>query len=100
MQEELIKEFNSLGIPDMGLVTQLQALPGDYINLVCQLPNGQTGQLLDDQKTYFGAELCKPGSDRCYGLAADEDQLLVYEYGEGGKDAVLVLWKRRDKTHQ
>lgn len=52
-------------------------------------------KLLDDEKLYYGAEVCRQGSERCYGLAADEGQLVVYEYGNGGADAELVIWKRR-----
>ena len=39
--------------------------------------------------------LCKPGSDRCYGLIADESFLLVCEYGENGTDAELIAYKKR-----
>ena len=95
MMEELIREFNSLGIKDMGEVTQLNELKGDFINLECWLPNGQTAKILDDSKIYYGTELCKENSERCYGLAADENQIIVYEYGDGGSQAELVLWKRR-----
>lgn len=95
MKEQLIREFNSLCIADMAEVTELHELKGDFINLECRLPNGQTAKILDDDKVYLGAELCKQGSMRCYGLAADECQIIVYEYGDGGSDAELVVWKRR-----
>lgn len=95
MFKQLLQEFHALPIPELKQVTQLTPLPGSYINLPCKLPNGQTAQLLDNGKTYYGAEICKTGSERCYGLAADKTQLLVYEYGAGGSAAELVLWKRR-----
>lgn len=94
MVERLIQLFNDLNIPDMEPVVELHELAGSFINLNCQLPNGETARLLDDSKTYYGTELCKAGSSRCYGLAADEKQLLVYEYGEGGSHAELVIWKK------
>ncbi|MBR4887915.1 MAG: helix-turn-helix transcriptional regulator [Clostridia bacterium] len=90
----LIREFNSLGIEDMHEVAELHKLPGDYINLESRLPNGQIARILDDSKMYYGNQICRPGSDRCYGLAADETQLAVFEYGNNGSDSVLVVWKR------
>lgn len=95
LQEELIREFNALHIEGMAEVTVLHKLKGDFINLTYRLPSGQEVKLLDDNQIYYGAELCKPGSDRCYGLAADERHLLVCEYGNGGSDAEIVVFKRR-----
>ena len=43
---------------------------------------------------YLGSQLHKRGSDRCYGIAADETYLAVSEYGENGADAQLVVFKR------
>lgn len=95
MKEQLIAEFNALGIEDMGEVTELNELPGAYINLQYTLPSGQVIKLWDDDKTYLGNQICKKGSDRCYGLTADEHYLLVCEYGENGSDAEIVVYKRR-----
>ena len=39
-------------------------------------------------------ELHKQNEDRCFGLVTDKKQLVVFEYGEGGKDAELVICKR------
>ncbi len=95
LKEALAAEFNALRIPDMGEVTDLNALTGSYINLTYTLPSGQAVRLLDDKQIYLGNQLHKRGSDRCYGLAAGRDFLLVCEYGEGGADAEIVLYKRR-----
>lgn len=92
----LIAEFNALGIPDMAEVTRLDALVGACINLAYTLPNGQTVKLLEDEKIYLGGQTGKQGSDRYYGLAADEDFLLVCEYGEGGSDPKIVVYQRRE----
>ena len=94
MEDFLLRQFNALELEGAPRVIELHQLKGDFINLLCRLPNGKTAKLLDDDKMYYGAELCKKGSERCYGLAADETQLLVYEYGEGGKDAELLVWKK------
>jgi hypothetical protein len=92
----LIGEFNKLGIADMDEVTGLNALKGSFINLEYTLASGQKVKLLDDNKIYLGNQLGKAGSDRCYGIAADEKCLLVCEYGEAGVDAEIVVFKRRD----
>ena len=34
-------------------------------------------------------------SDRCYGIVANEDFILVCEYGCNGSDPEIVLYKRR-----
>ena len=95
LKKQLIAEFNALGIEDMGEINGLNALPGRYINLEYNLSSGQTVKLLDDKKIYLGNQICKKGSDRCYGLAADEHMLLVCEYGDNGTQAELVVYKRR-----
>ena len=79
----------------MEKVTRLNALIGSYINVEYALPSGQTVKLLNDGKVYLGNQICKKGSDRCYGLAADENHLLVCEYGENGSDAEIILYKKR-----
>lgn len=79
----------------MGEINGLNALPGRYINLEYNLSSGQTVKLLDDKKIYLGNQICRKGSDRCYGLAADEHMLLVCEYGDNGTQAEIVVYKRR-----
>lgn len=94
MINKLIKEFNALKIKDMDEITELHSLNGKFINLNFPLPNGQTVKLWKDDKTYYGNQVCKHGSNRCYGLAADEKYLLVCEYGDNGKDAEIIVFKR------
>lgn len=95
LKEQLIREFNALGIEDMQEVCDLNALHGAYVNLQYTLPGGKQIQIWDDDRIYLGNELCKRNSDRCYGLTADENYLLVCEYGAGGSDAEIVVYKRR-----
>lgn len=95
LKQKLIAEFNALGIPDMPEVTDLYALVGGYVNLEYGLPGGQAIKFWDDKGVYLGNQLPKLGTDRCYGLTADESYLLVCEYGENGKDAEIVVFKRR-----
>ena len=92
--QRLIDAFNSLGIEDMPKLEKLYGHKGDFVNLLCKLPNGQMAKILDDNKMYYIAQLPKQNSERCYGLVTDKKQLAVFEYSEGGKDSELVIWKR------
>lgn len=68
---------------------------GSFVNLEYQLPGGQKVKFWDDTRVYLGNQLPKIGTDRCYGLTADENYLLVCEYGENGADAKVVTYRRR-----
>ena len=91
----LIEEFNSLKIADMPVIKTLCQLSGAYINLEYTLSNGQKVKLLDDTKIYLGYQVEKANCDRCYGLAADDNYLLVCEYGCNGKDPEIIVYKKR-----
>ena len=97
LKEQLIAEFNSLGIDDMEKVTSLNALKGSFVNLEYKLSSGQAIKFWNDNKIYFGNQICKKNSDRCYGFTADENYLLVCEYGDCGSDAEIVVYKKRNK---
>lgn len=90
--EKILRRLHLLGIPELTTVQALNELPGSYINLECRLPNGQTAKILDDTKTYSATQVERADSKRCYGVAADDGQIAVYEYGCNGTDAVLVAW--------
>lgn len=94
-QKRLMDEFNSLKIAGMPPVTGLCQLNGAYINLEYTLSNGKKIKLLDDRKIYLGCQIEKPNSSRCYGLAADKDCLLVCEYGCGGAEPEILIYKKR-----
>lgn len=90
----LIEKFNSLGIKGLHL-SDLNLLSGSYINLEYTLPNGQKVKLLEDDKMYLGNEIEIEGKERCYGVAADENYLLVCEYGCNGSDPEIIVYKKR-----
>lgn len=95
-QQQLIAEFNALGIEGMPEVTGLNVLSGSYINLEYPLPSGEKVKLLDDNATYLGNQLpCLYGGSRCFGLAANMQFLLVCTYGPFGEEPELVVYKRR-----
>lgn len=89
----MISEFNALGIRNL-TVQDLNLLNGFFVNLEYTLPNGQRVKLLKDYDIYLGNQIEIPGSDRCYGLAADDRMLLVCEYGCGGETRRLFSIKR------
>ena len=94
MKEILIEQFNMLAIPGMEEVKELYEAKGSFVNLPFPLPSGLTSKFWDDDKTYYIAQLENSKSDRCFGLTADEKYLLVCEYGEGGSNPEIVLFKR------
>ncbi len=95
-KKQLIDEINALNIEGMPKVESLNALVGGYINLEYRLPNGKTVKFLDDGATYLGNQLeCDFGGDRCFGIAANMDFILVCTYGENGENPELVVYKKR-----
>ncbi len=64
LKEQLIREFNDLHIPHMGRVTDLNALPGSYINLEYTLPGGQKVKFWEDGRVYLGNQLGEAGRQR------------------------------------
>ena len=95
-KQKLMSEFNDLHIEGMPKVEKLNALVGGYINLEYRLPNGQIVKFLDDNATYLGNQLeCEFGDNRCFGIAANMDFLLVCTYEKNGENPELVLYKKR-----
>ncbi len=95
-KEQLIGEINSLGIEGLPRVEKLYALAGKDVNLEYRLPGGAAVKFLDDHTTYLGNQL-EPefGGDRCFGVLAGMDFILVSTYGKDGTDPELVLYKKR-----
>ena len=69
---------------------------GSYVNLPFRLPGGNTVKFLDDNTTYLGNQLeCEFGGDRCFGVLANMDFILVSTYEAEGANPELVLYKKR-----
>ena len=94
MQEQLLAEIKKLGIKEFEKINSLNLLDGSYLNLEVELPNGTKAKLLDDNKKYYANQVDIACSDKCYGVAADEDFIIVYRYGCDGADAELVQIKK------
>ena len=95
-KRQLIEEFNALQIEGLPKVEDLNILSGSFVNLEYRLPNGTAVKFLDDGATYLGNQLpCEFGENRCFGIAANMEFLLVCTYEENGENPELVLYKKR-----
>ena len=95
--EEFKKQLiNDLHIDGLPRVDKLNALVGKYVNLEYTLQNGQKVKFLDDQKTYLGNQLeSEFGGDRCFGILANMDFILVCTYEKNGENPELLIYKKR-----
>ncbi len=95
-KKKLVEEINALQIEGMPKVETLNALVGQYVNLAYPLPSGATVKFLNDGVTYLGTQL-EPafGGDRCFGVLANMDFILISTYEAEGKNPELVLYKKR-----
>ena len=95
-KQQLIREINDLHIDGMPKLEKLNALVGQFVNLEYRLPNGTFVKFLDDQATYLGNQL-EPeiGGERCFGVLANMDFILICTYEKEGANPELVLYKKR-----
>ena len=95
-KKKLIDEINDLHIEGMPKVEKLNALVGSYVNLAYRLPSGAQVKFLDDGTTYLGNQLeSEFGGERCFGILANMDFIMVCTYEAGGANPELVLYKKR-----
>ena len=95
-KKQLIREINDFQVPGLPKVEKLFALAGSDVNLVYPLPSGEKVRFLKDGTTYLGNQLeSEFGGDRCFGILASMEFILVSTYAAGGADPELVLYKKR-----
>jgi len=95
-KQQLIGEINDLHVEGMPRVEKLNALVGEFVNLEYRLPSGESVKFLNDGATYLGNQLeSEFGGDRCFGVLANMDFILISTYGPEGSDPELVLYKKR-----
>lgn len=95
-KKQLIDEFNVLlEIEGLPKVEKLNVLSGSFINLEYRLPNGNKIKFLNDKASYLGSQLELEGLDRCIGIAANMEFLLISSYEADGKNPELVVYKKR-----
>ena len=90
-----IRDVIELPIDDV-LDIKLNALVRKYVNLEYTLPNGEKVKFLDDQKTYLGNQMeSEFGGDKCFGILASMDFILVCTYETEGENPELLIYKKR-----
>ena len=95
-KKQLIKAINELHIEGMPEVQSLNALVGSYVNLAYPLPSGVSAKFLNDGATYLGNQLSSEfGGERCFGVLANADFILICTYEAEGRDPELLLYKKR-----
>lgn len=98
-KKTLIDEFNALNISGMPRITELYPLNGAFVNIEYPLPSGKCVKLLNDNAVYLGNQVCCEFDDgegeRCFGLVAAPEFLLVSEYGENCENPEIVAFLRR-----
>ena len=95
-KKQLIREINDLQVPGLPKVEKLFALAGSDVNLAYPLPSGEKVRFLKDGTTYLGNQLeSEFGGDRCFGILASMEFILICTYAAGGADPELVLYKKR-----
>ena len=95
-KRHLIEEINALNIEGMPKVEKLNALVGSYVNFAYRLPNGNTVRFLEDNATYLGNQLeCVFGGERCFGVLANMEFILVCTYEKNDVNPELIIYKKR-----
>lgn len=94
LKKQLIDEINALQIGGMPKLEKLNALVGQYVNLAYPLPSGASVKFLNDGTTYLGNQF-ETGGERCFGVLANADFILVCTYGKDGAEPELLLYKKR-----
>ena len=92
----MLEEINGLHIEGLPKIERLNALVGKYVNLEYRLPSGVRVKFLDDQTTYLGSQIeSEYGGDRCFGILASMDFIMICTYEKDGANPELVLYKKR-----
>ena len=99
LKNQLVDEINSLNIEGMPKITELFALNGEYVNMEYSLPNGKKVKYLNDDENYLGTQVeCLFNDDevkKCFGIVCNTTFILVCEYGEGGTNPEIIIYKKR-----
>ena len=98
-KKELIDEINNIPIPGMPKINELMPLNGAFVNLSYPMPNGKSVKLLNNDEIYLGNQVECEFNDgtiqRCYGILANMNFILISEYGINGLDPEIIIYKKR-----
>ena len=90
--EEIIAELERIAT----LLANRFALCAPVATRGMKVPSGAKAQFLDDGTTYLGTQLeTGMGGDRCFGVVANMEFILICTYEKDGVNPELVLYKRR-----
>lgn len=89
MKEKVMDILRGLDIPEFKALEDLCELPGAYVNMESELPDGTTGKLPDDSKTYLCCQV-PINETECYGVASDENQIVIYRYKSDDSESKVV----------
>jgi len=92
LKQQLIEELNGLGY-NLNL-KDLNELCGGFVNLEYPVPSGMI-KFLNDKDVYYGNQIEIDGEEKCYGVIANEEFLLVCRYGYMGAEPELLTYKKR-----
>ena len=99
LKKEIIEDFNNLTIDGMPKIEELYPLNGIFVNLEYKLPNGIKVKFLHDDEIYLGNQVKCTFNDgrinKCYGLVANMNFILVTEYEENGLNPEIIIYKKR-----
>ena len=96
-KNQLIDEINKLlCIEGLPMVEELNVMPGSFVNLEYRLPNGKMIKFLDDDSTYLCSQLESVYDvERCFGIVANMEFILICTYEKNGVNPELVIYKKR-----
>ena len=95
-REKLRTEINEL-LKSEGAseAEKLYELPGSYVNLAYELPNGYEVKFLEDKDIYLGCQVEADDKGLCYGAVGNAGFILICRYGANGNDPELVRYQKR-----
>ena len=92
-ERKAIDLVNGLGIK--GLEAQcLNLVPASYVNLEYGLENGEKVRFLRDGEVVLGQQIERKDNERCFGVVVTLSHLLVCEYGCGGSDPEILIYRK------
>ena len=95
-KENLRTEINallrSLDIPE---AEALYELPGEFVDLEYELPNGSKVKFLNGKNIYLGTQIEFADLGICYGVVADAGFILICSYSVDGSLPELIMYKKR-----
>ncbi|MEG1486415.1 hypothetical protein [Lactococcus sp.] len=91
-EKKIRTRIENLGFEALSVCPPLTELSGSYLNNLTKLPNGESAKILNDNKTYLAAQIEPESEIKCWGIAADDEQIAIFSYSNHGSDCELLAW--------